>query len=73
MFDLICKEHNCTIIVYGKTFSSDNSDENNENNENDLKDDFFSIINVFVASHNGKRAAFLKKERKRLKNNLSNN
>ena len=70
MFDLICKEHNCTIIVYGKSISSDIHD---ENNENDLKDDLFSIINVFVASHNGKRAAFLKKERKRLKNNLSNN
>ena len=23
MFDLICKEHNCTIIVYGKSTSSD--------------------------------------------------
>ena len=56
MFDLICKEHNFTIIIYGKYISSDIYDENNKNS---LKDDIFSIIiNVFVASHNGKRAAF---------------
>lgn len=67
MFDLICKEHNCNIVVYGKSILS----KNHENQENDLKDDLFSIINVFVASHNEERNTLLKK-RKKLKNKLSN-
>ena len=64
LFELFCKEHNCTILVYG-----DGIEEHTDANvdpESELKDDLLSIINVFVASHNGKRSAILKKERKKV-------
>jgi putative resolvase len=61
LFELLCKEHGCNILVYGNGISSEQ-----HNDEEDLKDDLLAIVNIFVASHNGKRAQALKKERKRL-------
>ena len=63
LFELICSIHGTSILVYG-----DGIDDPKviKDDESDLKDDLLSVVNVFVASHNGKRAAFLKKERKRI-------
>jgi predicted site-specific integrase-resolvase len=63
MFELMCKEHGCSILVYGDGIPDINP---NNDPEFELKEDLLSIVNVFVASHNGKRSAVLKKERKRL-------
>ena len=59
LFEQVCKEHGTTILVHSQINRP--TDDNEE-----LKDDLLSIINVFVASNNGKRAAMLKKERKAL-------
>ncbi len=59
LFELFCKEHNCSIVVLGDGIIGDSEDP-----EFELKEDLLSIVNVFVASHNGKRSAALKKERK---------
>ena len=61
LLELVCKEHGCSILVYG-----DGIEGIEHNDEHELKDDLLSIVNVFVASHNGKRSAALRKERKRL-------
>jgi predicted site-specific integrase-resolvase len=60
LFKQFCTEHGCNILVYGEDPSNPPDD------ESDLKDDLLSIITVFVARHNGKRAGKLSKERKRL-------
>jgi putative resolvase len=59
LFELFCKEHNCSILVHGEGIIGDSDDP-----EFELKEDLLSIVNVFVASHNGKRSAVLRKERK---------
>lgn len=64
LFKLLCTEHGCSVLVYGDGIENADAD---EEAETDLKDDLFAIINVLVASHNGRRAATLKRERKRLK------
>lgn len=56
LFELLCKEHGCSILVYGE------GDEPEP--EQELKDDLLAVVNVFVASHNGKRAAILRRKRK---------
>jgi predicted site-specific integrase-resolvase len=65
LFELFCKEHNCSILVH-----SDGNGTNGEefDPEYELKEDLLSIVNVFVASHNGKRSAVLKKQRKENRN-----
>lgn len=63
LFEQICREHGCAIMVYGNGI---NDTHTTNDPEFELKEDLLSIVNVFVASHNGKRAAQLKKERKRL-------
>lgn len=62
LFELLCKEHNCSILVYGEQLDDNHA----VDRETELKDDLLAVVNVFVASHNGKRAAALKRERKRL-------
>ena len=61
LFELLCKEHGCSILVYGDGINTEPRDD-----ESELKDDLLAVVNVFVASHNGKRSAMLKKERKRI-------
>ena len=63
MFQQICKEHNCQIVVYSQEQALLDINGNEETQE--LQEDLLSIINVFVARRNGKRAGQLKKERKR--------
>ncbi len=60
LFEQICKEHNVQIIVHCN--NSIKYDENNETTE--LQEDLLSIVNVFVARRNGKKASMLKKLRK---------
>lgn len=67
LFELICKEHGCTILVYGEGINNTGKDNELPDEESELKDDLLAIVNVFVASHNGKRGAALRKERNRLK------
>jgi putative resolvase len=62
-FKQICKENSCKIMVYSKEFELfDVEDEETR----ELQEDLLSIINVFVARRNGKRAGQLRRERKRL-------
>ena len=63
LLELVCKEHGCNILVYGNGIENNNEQ---HDPEYELKEDLLAIVNVFVASHNGKRAATLKKERKKL-------
>lgn len=67
LFELLCKEHSCAILIYSKLNLVETTNEIMDEQESDLKDDLLSVINVFVASNNGRKAAFLKKERKRIK------
>lgn len=62
LLELVCKEHGCSILVYSEGMEPKSI----ADDESELKDDLLSVVNVFVASHNGKRAAALKRERKRL-------
>lgn len=70
LLELICKEHGCDILVYCNGIE-DKIEQNDP--EHELKEDLLSIVNVFVASHNGKRAAQLRKERKRLNTKKNTN
>lgn len=63
LLELICKEHGCSILVYSEGLEHDDKSDD----ESDLKDDLLSVINVFVASHNGRRSAALRRERNRIK------
>lgn len=65
LFKQICKENNCEIMVYSKEHEL--LDVASEEETRELQEDLLSIINVFVARRNGKRASQLKKERKRIK------
>lgn len=57
LFEQLCAEHGTKILVYCKNELTDND-------ESELKDDLLSIINVFVARNNGRRAGYLRKQRK---------
>ena len=63
LFELICSIHGTTILVYGDGIVDPTIVRDDESK---LKDDLLSVVNVFVASHNGKRAQVLRKERRRL-------
>lgn len=63
MFELMCREHGCLIMVHGEGIDHA---EHASDPEFELKEDLLSIVNTFVASHNGKRSGMLRKERKRL-------
>jgi len=58
LFEQLCDEHSTKILVYCK------NDELTGNDENELKDDLLSIITVFVARNNGRRAGYLRHQRK---------
>jgi predicted site-specific integrase-resolvase len=62
LLELVCKEHGCSILVYGNGIDQPEA----HDPDFELKEDLLSIVNVFVASHNGKRAQLLKRERERL-------
>jgi predicted site-specific integrase-resolvase len=65
LFETVCSEFNCKIVVIGKeSISLDQTA--NESETNELQEDLLSIVNVFVARRNGKRAGYLKKERRLL-------
>lgn len=72
LLELVCKEHGCNILVYGNGIEDhingipEHPEQHVHDPEFELKEDLLSIVNVFVASHNGRRAAMLKKERERL-------
>ncbi len=65
LFEKICIEYNCKILVYSEDKSLIDVE---ENETRELQEDLLSIINVFVARRNGKRAGLLKNERKKEKN-----
>jgi predicted site-specific integrase-resolvase len=77
LFEQICQEHNVLIVVLGERFRDvkntnlsishpdDGAEDDHELRE--LQDDLLSIVNVFVARKNGKRAGQLKKFRKQQK------
>lgn len=70
LLELVCKEHGCSILVYGESIE-DKTEQADP--EYELKEDLLSIVNVFVASHNGKRSANLRKERKRIAKEVNTN
>jgi len=55
LFEQICKEHQCKILVIGPS--------DTQTEEQELQEDLLSIVNVFVAKRNGKRAADFRKQR----------
>ena len=63
LFEIICKEHGCSILVHGNGINDIHA---TIDPEFELKDDLMSIVNVFASSHNGRKSAILKKERKRI-------
>lgn len=69
LFEKLCHEFNCKIVV----FSINNSLNDIEESETqELQEDLLSIVNVFVARRNGKRAGLYKQERKKERDKLIN-
>lgn len=62
LFAKICKEHNVQILVYSDECHESEHGEEMETQE--LQEDLLSIVNVFVARRNGKKAGILKRLRK---------
>jgi len=58
LFQQVCVEHHCKIVVYSAPDTSTWSGETEE-----LKDDLLSVVNFFVAKRNGKRSGELKRRR----------
>ncbi len=63
MFEKVCKEHNVQIMVYTDQQQQEQESEDLETQE--LQEDLLSIVNVFVARRNGKKAGMLRQLRKR--------
>lgn len=68
LFEKICEEHNCKILVYSQEFTSNQPELAEKHETKELQEDLLNIINVFIARRNGKRAGQLKKERSKLTN-----
>lgn len=62
LFAKMCKEHNVQIVVYVDQHSTTEESESSETQE--LQEDLLSIVNVFVARRNGKKAGMLRRCRK---------
>jgi len=59
LFELMCKQFQTKLLVY-----STNEDESeHKSSEQELSEDLLSIVNIFVARNNGKRAYKNKKRR----------
>lgn len=71
LFEKMCKEHNVQILVYTEEFSD--SENSNELETQELQEDLLSIVNVFVARRNGKKAGMLKRLRKEQSKQLNEN
>lgn len=62
LFEQICEEHKCKIVVLSQVNQTTEVSETEE-----LQEDLLSIVNVFVARRNGKRAGQLKQIRREAK------
>ncbi len=62
LFEKICKEHNVQIVVFTNEYNDVENVKDMETQE--LQEDLLSIVNVFVARRNGKKAGMLKRIRK---------
>ena len=62
LFEKMCKEHSVQIVVFTDQQSDQSSNEDVETQE--LQEDLLSIVNVFVARRNGKKAGVLRRLRK---------
>lgn len=62
LFEQICKENNCKILVYSQEQELYDVE---EGETRELQEDLLSIVNVFVARRNGKRAGAMRRQRKR--------
>ena len=62
LFSKMCKEHNVQIVVLTDECKEEESIGEMETQE--LQEDLLSIVNVFVARRNGKKAGMLRKLRK---------
>lgn len=58
----MCKEHNVQIVVHANQCNEKQEDGDMETQE--LQEDLLSIVNVFVARRNGKKAGILRRLRK---------
>lgn len=68
LFEQICEENGCKILVLSKELLLYDIDES-EKETRELQEDLLSIVNVFVARRNGRRAGQLKKQRAQEKRN----
>ena len=62
LFSKMCKEHNVQIVVYADQLNDKSQTEDMETQE--LQEDLLSIVNVFVARRNGKKAGVLRRLRR---------
>lgn len=62
LFEKMCKEHNVQIMVYADEQRGEQETKDLETQE--LQEDLLSIVNVFVARRNGKKAGVLRRLRK---------
>ena len=62
LFEKMCREHNVQIVVFTDQFDDGSKEENVETQE--LQEDLLSIVNVFVARRNGKKAGVLRRLRR---------
>lgn len=62
LFAQMCKEHNVQIVVF--TDQLDSTNESVEFETEELQEDLLSIVNVFIARRNGKKAGILRRLRK---------
>jgi predicted site-specific integrase-resolvase len=63
LFEQVCKENCCQIVVHSESFVSEKDD---KKETKELQEDLLSIVNVFVARRNGKKAGQFRRERKRI-------
>lgn len=62
LFEKMCKEHNVQIMVHTDEQTSEQDSKESETQE--LQEDLLSIVNVFVARRNGKKAGILRRIRR---------
>jgi putative resolvase len=62
LFEKMCKEHNIQIVVYADEQRGEQESKDLETQE--LQEDLLSIVNVFVARRNGKKAGVLRRLRR---------
>ena len=63
LFKQLCDEHSTQLMVYGFGKDVESGHHSETHDDSELKEDLLSIVNVFVARNNGKRSAFLRKQR----------